>query len=46
MNYDAANDRIYTVSADFGPTPPATPQTPHPRPTILPGTFTVIVIGR
>lgn len=46
MTYDPATDRIYTVTADFGPPPAATTDTPRPRPAMLPGTFEVIVIGR
>ena len=46
MTYDPSTDRIYTVTADFGPPPAATADNPHPRPSLLPGTFEVIVIGR
>ena len=46
MTYDAAADRIYTVTADFGTAPAPTAQPPRPRPPVLPGTFRVIVIGR
>jgi YVTN family beta-propeller protein len=46
MAYDSATDRIYLVTADFGPRPVPTPQNPRPRPAIVPGSFTVIVIGR
>jgi YVTN family beta-propeller protein len=46
MFYDAATDRAYLVSADFGPAPAATAQNPHPRSAMLPGSFTVLVIGR
>ena len=46
MTYDPATDRIYTVTADFGPAPAATADNPHPRPAMLPGTFEVLVIGR
>jgi len=46
MTYDPSTDRIYTVTADFGPPPDATADNPHPRPALLPGTFEVIVIGR
>jgi len=46
MAYDAAADRIYTVTAEFGPKPAATAENPRPRPSIVPGSFTVIVIGR
>ncbi|HUN86885.1 MAG TPA: YncE family protein [Terracidiphilus sp.] len=46
MGYDPANDRIYLVTADFGPRPAATPENPHPRPAMVPGSFTVLVVGR
>lgn len=46
MTYDLAADRIYTVTAEFGPPPAATADNPHPRPAMLPSTFEVIVIGR
>ena len=46
MAYDAAADRVYTVTAEFGPRPAATPENPRPRPSIVPGSFTVIVVGR
>jgi DNA-binding beta-propeller fold protein YncE len=46
MAYDPIADRAYVVTADLGPSPAATADNPHPRPSILPGTFTVIVIGR
>ena len=42
---DAATHRLYLPTAQFGPTPPATPDTPRPRPPILPGTFAVLVVG-
>ncbi len=46
MAFDSANGRIYLVTAQFGPAPAATAAMPHPRPTILPGSFTVLVVGR
>jgi YVTN family beta-propeller protein len=46
MAYDAATDRIYLVAAEFGPRPDPTPDNPRPRPTMVPGSFTVIVVGR
>ena len=46
MAYDAAADRIYLVTAEFGPRPAPTADNPHPRPAIVPGSFTVIVVGR
>jgi YVTN family beta-propeller protein len=46
MAYDAATDRVYLVTAEFGPPPAATAANPHPRPVALPGSFTIIVVGR
>ncbi|MDR3793369.1 MAG: YncE family protein [Terracidiphilus sp.] len=46
MAYDPATDRIYLIAAKFGPRPEPTPQTPRPRPTVLPGSFTVLVVSR
>ena len=44
MALDEQSHRIFTVTADFGPPPAATPEHPHPRPPILPGTFRVLVL--
>ncbi|MGO9437862.1 MAG: YncE family protein [Terracidiphilus sp.] len=46
MAYDPVTDRVYLVTAEFGPRPAATPENPRPRPPMIPGTFTVIVVGR
>ena len=46
MAYDETTDRIYTVTAQFGQAPAATADNPRPRPPVVPGTFTIIVIGR
>jgi YVTN family beta-propeller protein len=46
MIYDPIADRIYTVAAEFGPRPAPTTDNPKPRPAVLPGSFTVLVIGR
>jgi DNA-binding beta-propeller fold protein YncE len=46
MAYDDVADRVYLITADFGPAPAATAANPRPRPAILPGSFTVIVVGR
>ena len=46
LELDPANGRIYVVSALFGPRPAATADNPHPRPAVLPGSFSVIVVGR
>jgi YVTN family beta-propeller protein len=46
MAYDDVKDRVYLVTAKFGPLPAPTAQVPHPRPSALPGTFEIIVAGR
>ena len=44
MEIDLANHHVFTVTADFGPAPAPTPERPRPRPTILPGTFSLLVL--
>jgi YVTN family beta-propeller protein len=46
MAYDSGSDRVYLVTAEFGPRPEPTADNPRPRPPILPGTFVVLVAGR
>jgi hypothetical protein len=46
MAYDEATDRIFVAAATLGPPPPATAETPHPRASIVPGSYEVLVIGR
>ena len=43
---DTKTHRVYLVTAEFGPPPPATAERPRPRPSIIPGTFTLLVVGR
>lgn len=43
MALDERTHRVYLVTADFGPTPAATPEHPRPRPPIVPGTFALFV---
>lgn len=45
MALDEADGKVYLVSAEFDPAPPATAQQPHPRPIPKPETFTVLVVG-
>ena len=44
MAVDPRTHRVYTVTADLGPAPEATEQDPHPRPSVVPGTFRVLVL--
>lgn len=46
MAFDPSNGRVYLVTAKFGPAPAATAENPHPRPSVLPGSFTVLVVGK
>ncbi len=46
MTYDDVTDRVYLVTAEFGPKPAATAENPRARPAILPDSFTVLVVGR
>ena len=43
---DPKTHHLYTCTADLGPAPAATPENPHPRPSIVPGTFRVLEYGR
>jgi YVTN family beta-propeller protein len=43
---DTKTHRVYLVTAEFGPPPAPTPERPRPRPSIVPGTFTLLVVGR
>ncbi len=46
MALDPKTRQIFTVTAKFGPPPAATPEHPHPRHTILPDSFVVLVLGK
>jgi DNA-binding beta-propeller fold protein YncE len=46
MALDPTTHEVYLATAEFGPPPAATAQNPHPRPTILPGTFVILVFGK
>ena len=46
MALDTTTGKVFTVTAKFGPAPAATAENPHPRPTVLPDSFTVIVASR
>lgn len=46
MALDERTHRLYTVTSAFGPTPAPTPSEPHPRPSLVPGTFSLLVLER
>ncbi len=46
MAYDPEADRMYLSSGQYGPALAATPTNPHPRPAVVPDSFTILVVGR
>jgi DNA-binding beta-propeller fold protein YncE len=46
MALDIKNHNVYTVTADFGPPPPATPENPHPWPKVIGKTFTLLIFAQ
>ena len=46
MALDPRTHRIYLSSARYGALPAATPERPRPRPPIVPGSFTILVVER
>jgi DNA-binding beta-propeller fold protein YncE len=45
MTVDPKTHRVYLVTASFGPPPAATAANPRPRPTVVPNSFVVLVVG-
>ncbi len=43
MALDPKTHVAYVVTAEFGPRPAPTPENPHPRPTMVPDSFTLLV---
>ena len=43
---DPKTHHLFTCTADYGPVPAATTENPHPRPSIVPGTFRVLEFGK
>jgi len=46
MALDEKTHTAYLAIAQYGPAPAATPEQPRPRPTILPNTFSILVVSR
>lgn len=44
MALDEKTHRIFLVTAEFGPPPSPTAEQPRPRPSIIEGTFTILVL--
>ena len=45
MALDVKTHRVFLAAAEFGPAPPPTAEQPRPRPPMLPGSFTILVMG-
>ncbi len=46
MSLDTKTHRIYLSAAEFGETPAPTNDNPRPRPVMIPGSFTILILGR
>jgi YVTN family beta-propeller protein len=44
MAFDASTGRVYLVTAQFGPSPAPTEAMPHPRRSVVPDSFEIIVV--
>jgi DNA-binding beta-propeller fold protein YncE len=46
MALDTKTHQIYTVTAEFGAAPAPTKEQPRPRPPMVPGSFTLLILSR
>jgi YVTN family beta-propeller protein len=46
MTLDPKTHSVFVVSAEFGPPPAPTADRPRPRPSIIPGSFTLLVLNK
>lgn len=46
MALDPKTQNVFLPTALYGPPPPATPERPNPRPTVVPGSFMILVFGK
>ncbi|MGB8117055.1 MAG: YncE family protein [Candidatus Sulfotelmatobacter sp.] len=46
MALDTKTHNVYVVTANFGPPPAPTADNPHPRRSIVPDTFVILVVGK
>ncbi len=46
MALDTKTHQVYTVTAEFGPAPAPTTEQPRPRPPMVPGSFTLLILSR
>ncbi|HKP45916.1 MAG TPA: hypothetical protein VJT50_04890 [Pyrinomonadaceae bacterium] len=46
MTLDTKTHEVFLVTAEFGPPPGPTAERPRPRPSIVPGSFTLLIVGK
>jgi YVTN family beta-propeller protein len=46
MALDPKTHQVFLVTADFGATPPATPENANPRPSMVKDSFVVLILGK
>jgi hypothetical protein len=46
MALDTRNHNVYTVTAEFGPPPAPTKENPHPYPSVISKTLTLLIFGQ
>jgi len=46
ITLDEKAHTLYLPTAEFGPPPSPTAERPHPRPSVVPGSFVALVVGR
>ena len=46
MTVDQKTHRLFTITAEFGPTPAPTAERPRPRAPMVPGTFTLLMLEK
>ena len=46
MTLDLKTHRVFSVTAEFGPSPAPTAERPRPRPPMVPGSFTLLVLEK
>jgi len=45
MALDLKTHQVFLATAEFGAPPAATSENPHPRPSLVPGSFVILVFG-
>ena len=46
MAFDSGTGRVYLIAAEYGARPAATKENPRPRPAVVPGSYSILVVGK